>query len=152
MAVLTRGIQLTWTCSHYVYGRHDGVRVRIDAVAAQNMPLKVFAYRMLPRDPASGQDTGYFSHICSPPDLVDYPEDGPVTTRRPEWFRLAYVDVLLRSVAEAQDFVAGVYEDVRRLKATLDIMDALVTGGTEIIGTIEEESSEMEEESSSEVL
>lgn len=139
-----RGIRLHWACSHYVLGRHDGVRVRIDATGSCGMPTKVFGYRLLLTNPRTGLREGFFSHVCSPPDLADYPEDGPVAPRRPEWFRLAYVDVFLRSIQEAEDFIQCVRSDVRRLKATLDTMDTLIPEGDEDIGNtscLDEESS-----------
>lgn len=134
---LNRGIRIRWASSHYVSGAHDGVRVRIDAVGSCEMPVKIFAYRLMLTNPRTATREGFFSHICSPPDLTDYPEDGPTPPRRPEWFRLAYVDVLVRSVQEAEDLVQAVRSDVRRLKATLDTMDTLVPGGSEDIGALD---------------
>jgi hypothetical protein len=54
---------------------------------------------------------------------------------RPEWFRLNYVDVLLRSRAEVNAFIRDVVEDVQRLKTTLDTADTLLPGGQLWIGT-----------------
>ncbi len=131
---MARSIKIRWASSHYVYGQDDGVRVRFDVVCAGEMDTKVFAYRMLPLSPNGGAE-GFFSHICSPVDLEEYPEDGPLAGTSPEWFRLSYVDVLVRSVTEAEDFIAIVRDDVRRLVSTLNKMDAIFTGGTEVIGT-----------------
>jgi hypothetical protein len=129
-----RGLLVSWACSHYVLGKHDGVRIRIVVVSARLMPLKVFAYRMLPKSPQTGAKEGYFSHVCSPPDIADYPEDGPVPPNRPEWFRLDYVDIMVRSMTEAEDFLEVVESDLRRLKRTYDTMDVLVPGGAIAIG------------------
>jgi len=132
----SRSIKIKWASSHYVFGRHDGVRVRFDTVCADGMPTKVFAYRMLPVSPQTGKQVGHFSHICSPPDLAEYPEDGPTPGFSPEWFRLSYVDVFIRSVEEAEDFISIVRGDVRRLKRTLDTMDTVFPGGEEQLGDI----------------
>lgn len=130
---MARSIKIKWATSHYRFGVDDGVRVRFDVVCATNMPTKVFAYRMLPKSPNGGSE-GWFSHICSPVDLEEYPEDGPVANWSPEWFRLSYVDVLVRSVQEAADFIQIVREDVRRIVNTLKTMDSIFNEGTEVMG------------------
>jgi hypothetical protein len=129
-----RSIKLSWASSHYRYGTDDGVRVRFDVICAEEMTTKVFAYRMLPLSPKTGEAVGTFSHVCSPPDVAEYPADEPAPASSPEWFRLSYVDVLVRSVTEAENFIAGVREDVRRLKLTYDKMDEIFPGGTDILG------------------
>lgn len=134
-----RGITLRWFASHYKMrdvNVIDGVRVRIEVECALGMDNKVFAYRMLPLSPKTGEAVGHFSHVCSPPDLAEFPEDEPVTGYAPEWFRLSYVDVLIRSMEEADDFINIVRQDVRSLKKTLDRMDVIVPEGMEIIGTV----------------
>jgi hypothetical protein len=129
-----RRIQLTWSVSRYYFHGTDGVRVRIEAAEAALMPDKVFAYLLLPMKPAAGEREGAFSHICSPTDLAEYPEDDPLPGVRPEFFRLNYVDVQLRSRSEAKAFIQDVCDDVQRLKNTLDLMDTLQTGGSLWIG------------------
>lgn len=130
-----RNIHLTWSVSRYNYHSTDGVRVRITADSARLMTTKVFAYQMMPLKPTEEERVGSFDHVCSPVDLEEYPEDEPIENSRPAWFRLNYVDVLLRSRAEVKAFVQDVIEDVRRLKSTLDIMDNLLPGGDMWFGT-----------------
>lgn len=129
-----RRVQLSWSVSRYEYQGVDAVRVRIEASNGEGMPDKIFAYLLLPMKPAAGSREGAFSHVCSPVDLEEYPEDDPIPGYRPEWFRLNYVDVHLRSRAEAKQFIQDVVDDVNRLKNTLDVMDTLQTGGTLWIG------------------
>lgn len=129
-----RRIHLVWAVSRYNYHETDGIRVRITAQDANLMPDKVFAYLLLPMKPGAGERVGEFSHVCSPVDLEEYPEDEPIAGQRPEWFRLHYVDVLLRSRTEVHEFIREVQGDVQRLKATLDIMDTLLPGGELWIG------------------
>jgi hypothetical protein len=149
MPAVERGFTVTHTTSHYVYGRYDGVRVRVSVDEACNVTPKIFAYRMLPVDPNTGAAEGHFSHICSSVDLAEYPEDAPVPGASPQWFRLSYVDVILRSWAEALDFIDVVYEDIRSLKDSLDNMDEIV-GVTEItIGAVCPQSSSSSSVSSS---
>lgn len=129
-----RRIRLAWTVSRYNFETTDGIRVRIVASNAALMPDKIFAYLLLPLKPGETERVGAFDHICSPTDLEEYPEDDPLPNARPEWFRLNYVDVLLRSRAEVEAFIAAVQEDVQRLKDTLDIADNLLPGGQAWVG------------------
>lgn len=124
-----RSIHLTWAVSRYFFHGTDGIRVRITADQAVDMPTKIFAYMMSPMKPGTGEKVGNFDHVCSPVDLEEYPEDEPIPGLRPEWFRLNYVDILVRSRAEAHAFIKDVIEDVQRLKTTLNLTDTLVPGG-----------------------
>ena len=129
-----RRVQLTWAVSSYKYQDTDGVRVRLEANNAENMPNKIFAYLLLPMQPGAGVREGAFSHVCSPTDLAEYPEDDPIPGHRPEWFRLNYIDVHVRSRSEAKALIQDVANDVAHLKATLDTMDTLFPGGAFWIG------------------
>jgi hypothetical protein len=129
-----RRIKLAWSVSRYRFESVDGIRVRITATDAALMPDKVFAYLLLPLKPAAHERVGAFDHVCSPTDLEEYPEDAPPPNARPEWYRLNYVDVIVRSRAEVHDFIKNVVEDVQRLKDTLDLMEDLLPGGEAWIG------------------
>lgn len=129
-----RRVKLTWQISRYFFDGTDGIRVRITASDAYLMPEKIFAYTMLPMKPGATERIGAFDHICSPTDIEEYPEDDPIPNHRPEWFRLNYVDVLLRSRAEVKDFIECVVSDVQRLKETLDTVDTLGFGTVQWIG------------------
>ena len=134
-----RRIKLTWQVSRYYASSTDGIRVRIEASEANLMPSKIFAYQLLPVGPADAERVGMFDHVCSPSDLVEYPEDEPVATLRPAWFRLNYVDVLLRSRTEVDAFIRDVTGDVTSLKETLDVADNLTPTGTIWVGSPPEE-------------
>ena len=129
-----RRVRLEWAVSRYRYHGVDGVRVRIEASDAEQMPSKIFAYALLPMKPAAGEREGAFSHVCSPTDLAEYPEDEPLAGQRPEWFRLNYIDVHLRSRYEAKRLIQDVTDDVQSLKSTLDLMDTLLPGGSVWLG------------------
>lgn len=130
-----RRVKLVWSVSRYRLESTDGIRVRITATDAALMPDKIFAYLLLPLKPAANERVGAFDHVCSPTDIEEYPEDAPVPNARPEWYRLNYVDVIVRSRSEVHDFIKNVVEDVQRLKDTLDLMDDLMPGGEAWIGT-----------------
>lgn len=139
-----RAIRLSWSVSRYNYHDTDGIRVRITADQPVMMPEKIFAYMLLPMKPGAGAKVGAFDHVCSPIDLEEYPEDEPIPGRRPEWFRLNYVDVLLRSRTEVYEFIKDVISDVKRLKSTLNLMDNLLPGGEMWIGPEPETNSSSE--------
>lgn len=134
-----RRIKLTWAVSRYYAHSTDGIRVRIEASDSNLMPTKVFAYQMMPVGPADAERAAMFDHVCSPADLEEYPEDEPTTTLRPAWFRLNYVDVLLRSRTEVDAFIKDVTADVQGLKDVLDVTDNVLPAGTVWIGTPPEE-------------
>ncbi len=134
-----RRITITWATSYYRVGVNDGIRVRFDASNAVDMPVRIFAFRMLPLNPRTGEEAGHFDHVCSPVDLADYPEDAPRVGIRPEWFRLTFADLMVRSMVEVDALVTAVLEDVRRLKATLDLMDTLLPGEVDQVGLAPDE-------------
>ncbi len=129
-----RRVHLVWTVSRYNYNGIDGIRVKIEADTAEMMPRKIFAYLMLPMKPGAEGREGAFDHVCSPTDLEEYPEDEPIPEQRPEFFRLDYIDVVLRSRSEVHAFIRDVAEDVYTLKRTLDLTDRMLPGGEIWIG------------------
>jgi hypothetical protein len=147
-----RRIKLNWYVSRYNYHATDGIRVRIEASNANLMPNKVFAYLLLPLRPGDNERVGAFDHVCSPTDLEEYPEDEPIPTIRPEWFRLDYVDVVLRSRTEVYAFIRDVAADVYNLRETLNITDRIMPAGEIWFGgdPLESSSSSAAESSSSE--
>lgn len=130
---MPRSIKVQWSSSNYRLHRDDGIRVRIWVDCATGLDTRVFAYRQMPIN-ASGGQAGFFSHICSPSDMTEYPADEPRANESPEWFRLSFVDVFLRSVTEADDFIQIVREDILRLLTTLATMDTIFLRGTDIVG------------------
>jgi hypothetical protein len=130
-----RNVHLEWSVSRYDINDIDGIRIRITATESNDMPTKIFAYQMLPVKPGGTQQVATFDHVCSSVDLEEYPEDQAVPNSRPAWFRLNYVDVMVRSREEAREFINSVIEDVQLLKNTLDIADDLLPGGDVWIGT-----------------
>lgn len=132
---MARKIRIHWATSRYTLGRDDAVRVRIEVACADGLTDKIFAYRLLPKNPKTGAKRGFFSHICSPADLEDYPEDEPIPTHVPPWFRLNYVDVLLRSTTEAEAFIEDVRSDIRRLLRSLKAVDTVFFTGEDAFGS-----------------
>lgn len=125
---------LKWNVSRYRLNVHDGIRVYawIDDYGGL-ADGRVFAYLMKPVNPATLDRAGMFDHVCSPVDLDEYPADEPVPDSRPAWFRLNYVDVLVRSQYEADEFVEILRQDVQSIISTLKISQTLLPGGEELM-------------------
>jgi hypothetical protein len=136
-----RMIKLTWSASAYFYNQTDGIRVRLEIAESENMPSKIFAYLLQPLVPGAESRIGAFDHVCSPSDLEEYPEDSPLPDIKPEWFRLDYVDVIVRSRTEAHAFIRDVAQDVYYLKNTLDTTDRIFPAGEITFGGITQSSS-----------
>src|SRR5690349_20353460 len=112
----THGITVTpFFQRDYVPGSHDGFRIRIEASGAVEMPDEIFAYRALPMQPGQSAQVGYFDHVCSSADLADYPVAEPRANASPPWYRLAYLDLVLPSRADALELLSDVRHEVQAL-------------------------------------
>lgn len=131
---MPRSIKLSWATSHYRLGTDDGVRLRVVASCAEGLSDSIFAYRLLPTG-VSGEAEATFDHVCSPPDMADYPENQPRDGEEPPWFRLSFLDVMVRSVSQADNAIAIIQSDVNRLISTLNKMDTLFHTGAEVFGS-----------------
>lgn len=118
------GIKLSIATARWVQGDSEGMRLRVEVAEAYNVSDKIFAYRLLPTDPTTGVSAGSFSHVCSPADLEDYPENAPTGNTVPAWYRLNYVDLLLHSAEEAETMKTQIQEDVQLL---IDQLNALAS-------------------------
>jgi hypothetical protein len=109
----------------------DGFRFTVTVVAANLMPTKIFRYLAVPTqvrsNPAGPPDIiesrGAYDGVCSPADLEDFPEDAPTPDARPPWYRLDYVDLIVRSRSIATDAYMVLLDEIQSLVATLDLMD-----------------------------
>jgi len=149
---MSRSLTMQWAVSNYIVGTHDGIRVRITITCNEDMESEVFAYRQLPYDPSTGELAGYFSHICSPVDLAEYPRNRVAAESSMPWFRLPFIDVLLRSTDEAAEFVSLVQSDLIRLKRSLDNLATLTSTTTVTVGTGCTEDEESTESSDSDTV
>jgi hypothetical protein len=132
--ITARRIKLTWGASRYDASSTTGIRVRVEASGAVGMPNKIFAYLLQPLKPGDTERVGAFDHVCSPSDLEDYPENAPIPGYKPEWFRLDYVDLVLRARTEVYEFIKDLAADVHMLKTTLDTADRIFPAGEVWIG------------------
>lgn len=111
--------------SRYVINAQSGYRFRVEVAAAVGMPPEVFRYleRDNPANPAVS--VAAFDGVCSPADLEDYPALVPDRSRGPRFFRLDYVDLVLRSQHTAEEAWEILQEELTTLVATLNLMDDL---------------------------
>lgn len=128
---MSRHLHIVWSVSAFHSNSTDGQRLRIEVDESIGVSPKVFAYLMQPLSSSDQTQRAQFDHICSPPDLEDYPEDSPVVHSIPAWFRLNYVDLLFRSQHELQQALADIKVDLGSLISTLNLMDYLGHGGEE---------------------
>jgi len=124
---MARGIKVNITTSRFIYNRIDGVRVFVEAVENCEMPRNIFAYRAIQSSADPTMEEGHFSHICSTTDLVEYPVDSPTPGSQPRWFRLNYVDLIVRSWAEALDLLDVIRSDIGMLVRSLNTMDQAIS-------------------------
>ncbi len=131
---MARRIKIKWETAYSQHKNIDGYRIRIEVACAFGMPTAIFVYRQMPTNPATGAKAGFFSHVASPVDLEEMPEQEPRLGEVPEWFRLSHVDILLRSTEEVMSFLQEVDQDVCRLKNSLDRLDLLAPAGEAACG------------------
>ena len=126
----------------YVPNVVDGFRFTLQVTGASQMPTKIFRYRLVPtqvkasadQPPAAIELKGAFDGVCSPADLEDFPADWPTQNARPPWYRLDYVDVIVRSRSIADDAYRVILEEVQYLVDTLNLMDQQDAAPPVVIG------------------
>lgn len=110
----------------FVANVHDCFRVRLTASDAHEMPVAIFAYRLIPLQPGQATQVAIFDHVCSPVDLQEYPIAAPRAVDAIPWFRLEYVDLEERTRAAALETLDVVVADVAALVLGMDAADVLV--------------------------
>lgn len=130
--------KLRIACSPYNCDNARNIRVQIKCLSDnQDTDTAVFAYRKL-------DDNLFFDHVCSTVDMVEYPviernEDGQIvddTTVNGEsfkWCRCDIVDLLVRSLSIAEDFIAEVKSDVELLYHNMNVHNEIVGVETYIV-------------------
>jgi hypothetical protein len=141
---VARGIMLMPTFQRgYVSHVIDGFRFTLNVVSATMMPTKIFRYRVVPtkmqanasEPPTAIELKGFFDGVCSPADLEDFPEDWPLQNARPPWYRLDYIDLIVRSRTTCDQAYAAVLAEVQSLVDALDLLDKQEASPPIFIGT-----------------
>lgn len=118
--------------TRFVSNAVDGFRFTVAAENAVLMPAEVFRYLRRPYNPVTGVEADEFDGVCSLPDLEEMPAGAP--TGSPPFFRLAEIDLVFRSMSEADEAWAVIQADVAVLVRTMDLADDLGVAETVEIG------------------
>jgi hypothetical protein len=128
-----RGIRLRKSAqTQFVINHVSGFRFTVEAYEAYDMPNEIFLYLRGLLDPTTGEEADVFSNVCSSPDLEEYPAGAP--TGVPQFFRLASVDLVFRSVHEADEAWDLIQREVAVLVETLNKSDVLAVAADVEIG------------------
>jgi hypothetical protein len=109
--------------TRFVANAVDGFRFTVAAENAVLMPAEIFRYIRRPYNPATGAEADEFDGVCSVPDLEELPVGAP--TGSPQFFRLAELDLVFRSMTEADEAWDVIRADVGTLVRTLNLADEL---------------------------
>lgn len=110
-------ITLTQTVRHTVRGT---CALRFDAVAF-GCSSKVFAIEVLPKTADPKNPHVRFSHVCSPAELSEFPEDEPAGGSC--YFRVDSVEFLFDNSDLVDHVSLNMHNDVRRLSEELNELD-----------------------------
>lgn len=116
--------KLRIACSPYNCDDNRNIRVQIKCLSDKDgIDTAIFAYRKL-------NDDLFFDHVCSTVDMVEYPlAEDTVNGESFKWCRQDIVDLLVRSLSIAEDFIAEVKSDAKLLYKNMKAHDELI--GTE---------------------
>jgi len=81
---------------------------------------KVFAVEALPKSADQKAPQYRFSHVCSPSELVEFPEDEPLDS---PYFRTDSIEMLFDTTRMALSVDAVMRQDIRRLAEQLRELD-----------------------------
>lgn len=113
-----------------VPGYGGSYRLRVEVVSATGMPAAVFGHFRRDVNLRDGITAEELAFICSPFELVEYPENEPDPTKAEPFYRKDHFDVILPSRELAEEVWTIVQQEVCHLRETLDRMDRLLIGDT----------------------
>lgn len=123
--------KLRIACSPYNCDDKRSIRVQIKCLSdKEGADTAIFAYRR-------SNDSLIFDHVCSTVDMVEYPvvtvdtndvvdTSSLVNGESFKWCRRDIVDLLVRSLLTAEDFIDEVKSDVRMLYTNMRANDKIV--------------------------
>lgn len=103
-------------------------RMAVTCEASEGLSPKIFAYIRKGRLNWEGNYETYdeFDHVCSPTDMVEYPEDAPLEGDNPAWYRRADIDLIVRHMA----LVGEVWDNI---KQDVDLLEKLIREHNELV-------------------
>lgn len=138
---MKRGIKLTrWEAGDDVdMGLYGAIRLRIVAENQINMDPNIFVWELLPKSPHQDVAEAVASHTASASDMAEFAVGEPNPGQ--EYFRLSYIDFLLRSVVDCNDTYKHTKTNVEVLVESLKALDELKIVETTCIGDCEDSES-----------
>lgn len=94
----------------------EAYRLQITAVAISNMPKEIFVYRKEPSTALGAPTEEFFSHVCSPADLEQFPTNDPLTGE-PPYYRKDSIDI----VEDTLEKIDAFWDDVASATLALEI-------------------------------
>lgn len=113
---------------------YTGYKVTLTVDAASGISDKLFVFQEIPADPIT-EETSMFSHIASPADLEEYPEDTVTPGSGMTFYRANTVTLLLRKFELLEESVRIIKSDIQLLVTRLNRLDELVELETVLIDT-----------------
>ena len=113
-------MSVTVTLNHTVKRTNSGtVSLTLTAVAF-GMSSKVFAIEVMPTS-ADAQAPYYrFSHVCSPAELVEFPEDEPMDNC---YFRTDCIEMIFDTYAMVNPVIDNVEADIKKLIVAFNALE-----------------------------
>lgn len=114
-------------CSPYNTSDRRNIRVQIKCLASETDGIEneegaaaIFAYRRIGANPEKYEYV--FDHVCSTVDMVEYPLMNNLQNGESfKWCRSDVIDILVRTLSIADDFIAEVKSDVELLYRNMQI-------------------------------
>ena len=121
----------TITLSHIVKQTKGGTVSLLLRAVGFNVSSKVFAIEVLPRSADAVAPYYRFSHVCSPHELIEFPEDEPGDSC---YFRVSEIELIFDTKDMVEHVMSNMRMDVKKLVRDfneLDSEDSVVEQGSE---------------------
>jgi len=104
------GIELSRSVSQYpATGPQTAWRMRVEVSEYHNVDPNIFMYLRRPAPHASGVPRDTFESMATPADMEDYPAGSPEDGQDLPFFRLAFVDIVVRN----RDLLDPIWENLQ---------------------------------------
>jgi hypothetical protein len=123
-------------------------RLRIDAIESDGIEERVFVWRRDPVNPYTSEVTNTFFTVASPVDMEEYPPEEPDPYKAYPFFRRSWVDLLFRSVSQAEEAWQLIVQEVNNLITALNKLDTIELEDEVWAGALPDDSSEGSSEGS----
>ena len=95
--------------------------LRVEAVSAVDMVTKIFVMH------SDLDDRNEFSHIATPTDIEEFPEDAPDLANEMPYFRVSAIDLVFRSYTELSEVKIMIGLDIDGLVHAINVLNSTPT-------------------------